>query len=179
MIADGIRASEVIKRIRRLLKKSKGGKSSYSINNIIREVLALTAGELNNNGINVRPQLTQGLRYVIADRVQVQQVVLNLILNSKEAMSGVGWQPRELLIRSEQAEPGVMVTVTDTGVGIPPENREQVFDPFVTSKEGGLGLGLSISRTMIESHGGRLWTTPGHKGQGTTFQFTLPTGENL
>jgi C4-dicarboxylate-specific signal transduction histidine kinase len=179
MIADGIRASEVIKRIRRLLKKSKGGKSSYSINNIIREVLALTAGELNNNGINVRPELTQGLRYVIADRVQIQQVVLNLILNSKEAMSGVGWQPRELLIRSEQAEPGVLVTVTDTGVGIPPENREQVFDPFVTSKEGGLGLGLSISRTIIESHGGRLWTTPGHKGQGTTFQFTLPTGENL
>ena len=179
MIADGIRASEVIKRIRRLLKKSKGGKSSYSINNIIREVLALTASELNNNGINVRPELTQGLRCVIADRVQVQQVVLNLILNSKEAMSSVGWQPRELLIRSEQAEPGVLVTVTDTGVGILPENREQVFDPFVTSKEEGLGLGLSISRTIIESHGGRLWTTPGHTGQGTTFQFTLPTGENL
>jgi len=179
MIADGIRASEVIKRIRRLLKKSKGGKSSYRINNIIREVLALTAGELNNNGINVRPELTQGLPYVIADRVQIQQVVLNLILNSKEAMSGVGWRPRELLIRSEQAEPWVLVTVTDTGVGIPPENREQIFDPFVTSKEGGLGLGLSISRTIIESHGGRLWTTPGHKGQGTTFQFTLPTGENL
>jgi len=179
MIADGIRASEVIKRIRRLLKKSKGGKSSYSINNIIREVLALTASELNNNGINVRPELTQGLPCVIADRVQIQQVVLNLILNSKEAMSGVGWRPRELLIRSEQAEPWVLVTVTDTGVGIAPENREQIFDPFVTSKEGGLGLGLSISRTMIESHGGRLWTTPGHKGQGTTFQFTLPTGENL
>ena len=179
MIADGIRASEVIKRIRRLLKKSKGGKSSYSINNIIREVLALTAGELNKNGVNVQTELTQGLPCVIADRVQIQQVVLNLILNSKEAMSSVGWQPRELLIRSEQAEPGVLVTVTDTGVGIPRENWEQVFDPFVTSKEGGLGLGLSISRTIIESHGGRLWTTPGHKGQGTTFQFTLPTGENL
>lgn len=178
MIADGIRASEVIKRIRRLLKNQKrGGKSSYSINDIIREGLALTAGELNKNGVNVRTELTQGLPCVIADRVQIQQVVLNLILNSKEAMSGVGWQPRELLIRSEQAEPGVLVTVTDTGVGIPPENREQVFDPFVTSKEGGLGLGLSISRTIIESHRGRLWTTPGHKL--TTFQFTLPTGENL
>src|SRR6185369_3910342 len=129
MIADGIRASEVIKRIRHLLKKSKGGKSSYSINDIIREVLALTAGELNKNGVNVRIELTQGLPYVIADRVQIQQVVLNLILNSKEAMSGVGWQPRELLIGSEQAEPGVLVTVTDTGVGIPPENSEQVFDP--------------------------------------------------
>lgn len=179
MIAEGIRAGEVIKRIRHLLKKSKGGKSSYSINDIIREVLALTAGDLNKNGVNVRIELTQGLPCVIADRVQIQQVVLNLILNSKEAMSGVGWQPRELLIRSEQAEAGVLVTVTDTGVGIPPENREQVFDPFVTSKEGGLGLGLSISLTIVESHGGRLWTTRGHKGQGTTFQFTLPTGENL
>lgn len=177
MIADGIRASEVIKRIRHLLKNKGGGKSSYSINDIIREGLALTAGELNKNGVNVRTELTQGLPCVIADRVQIQQVVLNLILNSKEAMSGVGWQPRELLIRSQQAELAVLVTVTDTGVGIPPENREQVFDPFVTSKEGGLGLGLSISRTIIESHGGRLWTTPGHKG--TTFQFTLPTGENL
>ena len=179
MIADGIRASEVIKRIRHLLKKSKGGKSSYSINDIIREVLALTAAELNKNGVNVRTELTQGLPCVIADRVQIQQVVLNLILNSKEAMSGIGWQPRELRIRSEQAEPGVLVTVTDTGVGILPKNREHVFDPFVTSKEGGLGLGLSISRTIIESHVGRLWTTPGHKGKGTTFQFTLPTSENL
>lgn len=176
MIADGIRASEVIKRIRHLLKKSKGGKSSYSINDIIREVLALTAGELNKNGVNVRTELTQSLPCVIADRVQIQQVVLNLILNSKEAMSRVRWQLRELLISSEQAKPGVLVTVTDTGVGIPPENREQVFDPFVSSKEGGLGLGLSISQTIIESHGGRLWATPGHKGQGTTFQFTLPTG---
>jgi C4-dicarboxylate-specific signal transduction histidine kinase len=179
MIADAIRASEVIKRIRHLLKKSKGGKSSYSINDNIREVLALTAGELNKNGVNVRTELAQGLPYVVADRVQIQQVVLNLILNSKEAMSGAGWQPRELLIRSEQAEPGVLVSVTDTGVGIPPENRERAFDPFVTSKEGGLGLGLSISQTIIESHGGRLWTKPDHKGQGTTFQFTLPTGENL
>jgi PAS domain S-box-containing protein len=178
MIADGLRASEVIKRIRRLLKKSKGGKSSYSINNIIREVLALTAGEQNKNGINVRTELTQGLPCVIADRVQIQQVVLNLILNSKEAMSGVGWQPRELLIRSEQAEPGVLVTVTDTGVGIPSENRERAFAPFFTSKEEGLGLGLSISRTIIESHGGRLWSKPNQNGQGTTFQFMLPIGED-
>jgi C4-dicarboxylate-specific signal transduction histidine kinase len=179
MIADGIRASEVIKRIRHLLKKSKGGKSSHSINNIISEVLALTAGELNRTGVNVRTELTQDLPCLIADRVQIQQVVLNLILNSKEAMSGIGWQPRELLIRSEQAERGVLITVTDTGVGISAVNREHVFDPFVTSKEGGLGLGLSISRTIIESHGGKLWTTPGHKGQGTIFQFKLPTSENL
>jgi len=179
MIADGIRASEVIKRIRGLLKKSRSGKSSCNINDNIREVLALTAGELTKNGINVQTELAHGLPYVIADRVQIQQVVLNLILNSKEAMSGAGWQPRELLIRSEQAGPEIVVTVTDTGVGIDPENRERIFVPFFTSKEGGLGFGLSISQTIVEAHGGRLWTKPGHNGQGTTFQFSLPTGKNL
>lgn len=179
MIADGIRASEVIKRIRGLLKKSRGGKSSCNINDNIREVLALTAGELTKNGVNVRTELAHGLPYVIADRVQIQQVVLNLILNSKEAMSGAGWQPRELLIRSEQAGPEIVVTVIDTGVGIAPENRESAFVPFFTSKEEGLGFGLSISQTIVEAHGGRLWTKPGHNGQGTTFQFSLPTGENL
>ena len=178
MIADGIRASEVIKRIRRLLKKSRGGKSSYSINDNIREVLALTASELTKNRIKVRTELADDLPYVIADRVQIQQVVLNLVLNSKEAMSAACWQPRELLISTEHAESAILVTITDTGVGIAPENRERAFAPFFTSKEEGLGLGLSISQTIIESHGGRLWTKPGHHGQGTTFQFTLPTGEN-
>ena len=179
MIADGIRASEVIKRIRRLLKKSKGGKSSYSINDNIREVLALTASELTTNRIKVRTELADDLPYVIADRVQIQQVVLNLVLNSKEAMSAACWQPRELLISTEHAESAILVTITDTGVGIAPENRERAFAPFFTSKEEGLGLGLSISQTIIESHGGRLWTKPGRHGQGTTFQFTLPTGEDL
>jgi PAS domain S-box-containing protein len=179
MIADGIRASEVIKRIRGFLKKSRGGKSSCNINDNIREVLALTAGELTKNGVNVRTELAHGLPYAIVDRVQVQQVVLNLILNSKEAMSGPGWQSRELLIKSEQAGPEIVVSVTDTGVGIAPENRESAFVPFFTSKEGGLGFGLSISRTIVEAHNGRLWTKPGHNGQGTTFQFSLPTGENL
>ena len=178
MIADGIRASEVIKRIRRLLKKSRGGKSSYSINDNIREVLALTASELTKDRIKVRTELADDLPYVIADRVQIQQVVLNLVLNSKEAMSAACWQPRELLISTEHAESAILVTITDTGVGIAPENRERAFAPFFTSKEEGLGLGLSISQTIIESHGGRLWTKPGRHGQGTTFQFTLPTGEN-
>jgi C4-dicarboxylate-specific signal transduction histidine kinase len=97
--------------------------------------------------------------------------VLNLILNSKEAMSGVGWQPRELLIRSEQAEPGVLVTVTDTGVGIPPENREQVFDPFVTSKEGGLGLGLSISRRLLNPMAADFGPRPATKVKGRPFSL--------
>ena len=178
MIADGIRASEVIQRIRRLLKKSRGGKSSYSINDNIREVLALTASELTKDRIKVRTGLADDLPYVIADRVQIQQVVLNLVLNSKEAMSAAGWQPRELLISTEHAESAILVTITDTGVGIVPENRERAFAPFFTSKEEGLGLGLSISRTIIEAHGGRLWSKPNQNGQGTTFQFTLPIGED-
>lgn len=178
MIADGIRASEVLKRIRRLLKKSRGGKSSYSINDNIREVLALTASELTKDRIKVRTELAGDLPYVIADRVQIQQVVLNLVLNSKEAMSAASWQPRELLISTEHAESVILVTVTDTGVGIAPENRDSAFAPFFTSKEEGLGLGLSISQTIIESHGGRLWNKANQNGQGTTFQFTLPIGED-
>ena len=177
MIADGIRASEVIQRIRRLLKKSRGGKSSYSINDNIREVLALTASELTKDRIKVRTELADDLPYVIADRVQIQQVVLNLVLNSKEAMSAASWQPRELLISTEHEESAILVTITDTGVGIAPENRERAFAPFFTSKEEGLGLGLSISQTIIESHGGRLWNKPNQNGLGTTFQFTLPIDE--
>ncbi|HEX7330957.1 MAG TPA: ATP-binding protein, partial [Pyrinomonadaceae bacterium] len=178
MIADGIRASEVLKRIRRLLKKSRGGKSSYSINDNIQEVLALTASELTKDRIKVRTELADNLPYVIADRVQIQQVVLNLVLNSKEAMNAASWQPRELLISTEHTESAILVTITDTGVGIAPENRESAFVPFFTSKAEGLGLGLSISQTIIESHGGRLWNKANQNGQGTTFQFTLPIGED-
>ena len=178
MIGDGIRASEVIKRILRLVKKSSGGKSSHSINDIIREVLSLTSGELRKNEINVRTKLMVNLPYVIADRIQIQQVVLNLILNSKEAMSGAGWSPRKLLIQSEQTGNEITVNIEDTGAGIALENREQVFEPFFTCKEGGLGLGLSISRTIIQAHGGRLWMKAGRNKQGASFFFTLPISES-
>lgn len=178
MIADGLRASEVITRIRRLLKKSPAGKSSHDINNIIHDVLRLTAGELNKNGINVSTRLSNGLPHVLVDRVQIQQVVLNLILNSKEAMSTAGWRPRELTIGTGRTETDVTVRIADTGPGIFPENRERVFEPFFTSKEGGLGLGLSISRTIIDAHGGTLWIEPGPDERGTISQFTLPVSEN-
>src|SRR5436189_5573866 len=118
MIADGIRASEVSKRIRGLLKKSGAGRSSHSINNIIREVLDLTAHELTKNQISVRTQLAEDLPYIVADRVQIQQVVLNLIINGKEAMTGAGWQPRELVIQSQRIGHEIVVSITDTGVGI-------------------------------------------------------------
>jgi len=175
IIADGIRAGEVIKRVRRLAKKSSGGKSSHSINNIVREVLSLVAVELARNNINVQPQLALNLPFVLVDRIQIQQVVLNLILNSKEAMSVADWRPRDLGIQTERTGAEVMVTVTDTGVGISDEDRQRAFEPFFTTKDGGLGLGLSISKTIIDAHGGRLWIKSCNDGHGTTAQFTLPT----
>ncbi len=112
---------------------------------------------------------------MIGDRVQLQQVMLNLILNGREAMSSPEWQTRELLLRSEQTGPGwVSVTVQDTGIGLHSNDYERVFDAFFTGKEGGLGLGLSISRTIIENHGGKLWAMP-NEGRGASFQFLLPT----
>lgn len=178
MIADGLRASEVIKRIRRLLKKSATGKSSHNINNIIQDVLRLTAGELNKNGIGVSTRLSNSLPLVLVDRVQIQQVVINLILNSKEAMSSADCQPREITVHTGQTATDVAVMITDTGVGISPENLERAFEPFFTSKEDGLGLGLSISRTIINAHGGKLWLEPGPGDQGTISKFTLPLNEH-
>ncbi|HEX6044032.1 MAG TPA: ATP-binding protein [Pyrinomonadaceae bacterium] len=174
MIADGMRASEVIKRIRCLLKKSSGEKSPHDINDIIREMLALVAHELARNEIDVKMQLDDQLPAVIVDPVQIRQVVLNLILNSKDAMSAAGWQPRGLMVQSERTGNEILVTVADTGIGIPSENRERVFDSFFTDKAEGLGLGLSISRTLIDAHRGKLWTKPQPDGRGAIFQFTLP-----
>jgi PAS domain S-box-containing protein len=178
MIGDAMRASEVIKQIRALLKKTAPGKSPLDINEAIREVLALAAGELSKNHVALRTELEAELPSVLGDRVQLQQVMLNLILNGKEAMSGEGWQPRELLVSSQSSKPrGITVSVSDSGVGFDPQDSERIFDAFYTTKtnDGGLGLGLSISRTIIEAHGGRLWATR-NEGEGATFRFTLPTG---
>lgn len=178
MIADAMRASEVIKRIRAMLKKSTTGKSSHQINETIRDVIAFTTAERENNRISLTTELAPDLPLVVADRVQIQQVVLNLVLNSIEAMSVAHWAPREMLIKTEQTANEVLVAVRDTGVGIDPHDRDQVFEPFFTSKQGGLGLGLSISRTIIAAHRGQLWTGPNPDGQGTTFYFTLPVNRN-
>ena len=177
MIADGVRASEVIKRIRAMLKKTSTGKSSYRLNEIIREVIAFTAAEREKHQISLKTHLAKDLPLVLVDRVQLQQVVLNLVLNSIEAMSEPDWEPRDLLIQTEQtAAKEVLITIRDTGNGIDPQHRDHVFEPFFTSKAGGLGLGLSISRTIIDAHGGKLWTVPSTPRQGTTFSFTLPVG---
>ena len=175
MIWTVLRASKVIKRIRALLNKTKPAKSTLNLNVVIREVIAIINEELKKNQISLVTELAPDLPLVIADRIQLQQVMLNLILNSNEAMSSPGWQTRELLLRSEQAGPGwVSVTVQDTGIGLGSNDHKRVFDAFFTGKEGGLGLGLSISRTIIEDHGGKLWAMP-NEGQGASFQFLLPT----
>jgi PAS domain S-box-containing protein len=175
MISDSLRASKVIKRIRALLKKTEPAKSTLNLNVVIREVIAIINEELKKNQISLVTELAPDLTLVIADRIQLQQVMLNLILNSNEAMSSPGWQTRELVLRSAQAGPGwVSVTVQDTGIGLGSNDHERVFDAFFTGKEGGLGLGLSISRTIIEDHGGKLWAMP-NENQGASFQFLLPT----
>src|SRR5262245_13882698 len=175
MISDGLRASEVIRRIRSLLKKTEPEKTLLSINETIQEVIALTMTELNRNEIRLQIDLAGDLPLVLGDRVQLQQVILNLILNGKDAMNDAGWQPRVLLLTTQGNKPGdVLVTVRDSGTGIDLQDCDRIFDPFFTTKSGGMGLGLSISRTIIESHGGRLWATP-NEGIGATFRFTLPT----
>jgi signal transduction histidine kinase len=168
-----MRASEVIMRIRTLLKKVPPEKKALSINDVIQEVVGLSAGQLARNEVTLRTEL-EVAPLVFADRVQLQQVLLNLILNGNEAMSRPGWQPRELVITSEQTGHNeVMVLVRDTGNGLDLKDHERAFDAFFTSKEGGLGLGLSISRTIVEDHGGRLWCTS-NEGKGMSFHFTLP-----
>jgi PAS domain S-box-containing protein len=175
MISDAMRANEVIKRIRAPLRKNAPEKALLDINETLRETIALATGELGKHQVLLRMELEADLPPVRGDRVQLQQVLLNLILNGCEAMSGVGWQTRELLINSRKCKSDkVMVAVRDSGIGIDPQTAERLFDAFFTTKEGGLGLGLSISRTIIETHDGRLWAAP-NEDQGATFRFTLPT----
>jgi len=174
MISDAMRASDVIKGIRALLKKTAPAKVLLDINQTITEVIALSASELAKNQVSLRTELAVDLQSVLGDRVQLQQVLLNLILNGNEAISKSTWDPREMVISSRATAPAeVTVMVRDSGIGLHPKNEERVFNAFFTSKEDGLGLGLSISRTIIEAHGGRLWCRA-NEGRGVTFQFTLP-----
>jgi C4-dicarboxylate-specific signal transduction histidine kinase len=175
MISDAMRASEVIKRIRASLKNAAPEKTPLNLNETIQETLALAAGELARSQVKVRTKLTASSQSVLGDRVQLQQVMLNLILNGKESMSRPGWQQRELLISTENTGPDeITVAVRDSGPGLDPQDQERLFDTFFTTKKNGIGLGLSISRTIVEAHGGRLWATTNEE-VGATFQFTVPT----
>src|SRR6201993_3032512 len=174
IVQDGKRAGDVVGRIRDLIKKAPPREDRLDINEAVREVIELTRSEAATNGVSVQSELAGGLPLIQGDRVQLQQVVLNLIINAAEAMSGAGDGPRELLISTGTSDTGdVRVAVQDSGPGLTPAALERLFEPFYTTKPGGLGLGLSICRSIIEAHGGRLWASA-NVPRGATFQFTLP-----
>ena len=173
IVKEGNRAGEVVARIRALIKKVPARKDAVAINDAILEVIALTRTEAANNSVSVRTQLAEGLPRVQGDRVQLQQVLLNLIINAIEAMRDVGEEERELLISTRNEPDGVSVEVRDSGPGFAPEALERVFEAFYTTKPGGLGLGLSICRSIIEAHDGRLWASA-NLPRGASFQFALP-----
>jgi signal transduction histidine kinase len=173
---DGRRTIEIIARIRALAKPGAPQKLALNLNDLAREVLDLIAQEALRKGITLQTELANDLPLVPGDRVQLQQVLLNLVMNSLEAMNGISGHRLELTVKTASAENGeVMVAVTDRGTGIKPQEIERVFKAFHTTKNVGMGMGLAISRSIIEAHGGRLWAEP-NIGPGTTFKFTLPRG---
>jgi signal transduction histidine kinase len=172
-VQDGTRAGEIISRIRRLFQKNTFQGELVDVNEVIQEMAVLLSGEAARYSISVRMELAADLPQVMGDRVQLQQVVMNLVMNSVDAMKDVDGT-RELTIQSQRAEDGeVLVSVTDTGVGLPPQQADQIFNAFFTTKPQGTGMGLRISYSIVESHGGRLWAA-GNSPRGAIFQFTLP-----
>jgi PAS domain S-box-containing protein len=174
IVRDGNRAGDVIDRIRALIKKAPPRMDRLKIREAIHEAIALTHGELVKQGVSVQTQLAEGLPHVQGDRVQLQQVIINLIINAMEAMSGVGQASRRLLISTgQEASGGVLVSVQDSGPGLDGEDLDRLFEAFYTTKPGGMGMGLSICRSIIEAHGGRIWASR-NVDPGATLQFTLP-----
>ncbi|HEY2920310.1 MAG TPA: PAS domain S-box protein [Candidatus Binatia bacterium] len=174
IIADAQRASEIIGRIRAFVKKAPPQKAWLNINETILEVIALARSEVEGNRVSLQTQLSDDVPLIVGDRIQLQQVVLNLINNAIEAMSGAGEGARELQVGSAKDElQGVLVAVRDSGPGLDPESLNHIFTAFYTTKPQGMGMGLAISRSIIEAHGGRLWATA-NEGRGAVFQFTLP-----
>jgi PAS domain S-box-containing protein len=174
IVRDADRAGAVIGRVRDLIKKAPQRKDSVDMSEAVREVIALASSEIARGGVALQMEFGDGLPRIAGDRVQLQQVVLNLVVNAVQAMAEMEDGGRQLLVSTGQAEPaGVLVTVTDSGPGLPPERVDRVFDPFYTTKPGGLGMGLSICRSIIEAHGGRLWVA-GDLPRGASFHFSLP-----
>jgi C4-dicarboxylate-specific signal transduction histidine kinase len=174
IVRDGNRSTEVIDRVRALIKRAPPRREPLEVNGAIREVIELTRGEAVKNGVSVQVELANGLPLVQGDRVELQQVLLNLVVNAVEAMSGTNEGTRRLLINSTNAESGgVCVSVVDSGPGLAPGTIDRLFEAFYTTKPGGLGLGLCICRSIIEAHGGQLWASA-NITRGTTFQFTVP-----
>jgi len=176
-VSDTDRTGEIIARIREQIKKAPPRKERFDLNAAIEEVIILVRSATNRNGVLVEMRLADGLALVAGDRVQLQQVLLNLVLNAVEAMGSVEAGARKLLISTEQDRTGALVAVRDSGPGIDPTHLKRVFKAFYTTKSGGTGMGLSICRSIIDAHGGRLWAEA-NEPQGAVFQFTLPNAEN-
>jgi PAS domain S-box-containing protein len=179
IVREGTRAADVIRGLRALIQKSGPELAEFDLNDAIEEVLALIRGELQHGRVVLRSDLFARDRRVLGDRVQLQQVLLNLIRNGIDAMSAVTDRPRVLAISSEPAEPGaVLIAVADTGAGLDPATADRIFDPFFTTKPNGMGMGLSICRSIIEAHGGRFWASP-RLPHGTVLRFTVPAADRL
>jgi hypothetical protein len=172
-IRDGRRAADVVTRLRELFAKKELALEPLDLNEATREVVALTSTWLRSNRVLLRMELAEHLPQVAGDRVQLQQVVLNLLRNASDAMAGIHDRPRQLLVRTEQEGDAVRLLVRDTGIGLPPEGAARLFDAFYTNKSGGMGIGLSVSRSIIERHHGRLVAQP-NEGPGATFVFSIP-----
>src|SRR5215471_16277112 len=178
VIGDADRAGDIIDRIREQIKKAPPRKERFDLNAAINEVITLARSVTQRNGVLVQARLAEGLLPVLGDRVQLQQVLLNLVLNAAEAMGSVEEGVRELLISTEQDHADALVAVRDSGPGIDPAHLDRVFDAFYTTKSSGTGMGLSICRSIIEGHGGKLWAEA-NEPRGAAFQFTLPDVEEL
>jgi C4-dicarboxylate-specific signal transduction histidine kinase len=178
VVADGHRAAAVVEAIRATFRSDSRNRTSLDLNDVIREALALEHGDLQRHRIRIQAQPRRQLPYVRADRVQLQQVLVNLITNAIDAMAAKE-EPRDLLVKSEPCEHDeVMVSVADTGMGINPEDADRVFNPLFTTKSDGMGMGLAICRAIIEAHGGRLWYAP-NTPRGAVFQFTLRVDDSI
>jgi PAS domain S-box-containing protein len=173
-IRDGNRASEIIARLRTLFCKKESTAENIDLNETAREVIALCSDELQRNRVILRQEFANDIQGITGDRVQLQQVILNLLRNASDAMNGVDDRPRVLVIKTERDEfDCVRLSVEDTGVGIAPQDTERLFEAFYTTKSDGMGMGLSVSRSIIERHRGRLWATP-NDGPGASFSFSIP-----
>jgi C4-dicarboxylate-specific signal transduction histidine kinase len=174
IIRDANRASQVVERIRNLAKNKPPEKVSVNINDAVLEIITLARGEIDESRISLKTQFAVGAPLVLADRIQLQQVVLNLIINAIEAIRELAEGPRNLSIRTEKDQSnGILLTVRDSGTGLDPEQAQHIFNPLYTTKREGMGMGLAVSRGIIEAHGGRLWATR-NEPVGAVFQFTLP-----
>jgi C4-dicarboxylate-specific signal transduction histidine kinase len=177
MVENGRRAGEVVQRIRALSRKSGPEMARLDVNGVVHDSVPLVRREITDQRIALRLELGEDVPEVLGDRVQLQQVVINLLINAVQAMAGVADRPRELAIQSSRDGDGqVLVSVRDTGVGIEPASADRLFDPFYTTKTDGMGIGLPICRTIIEAHGGRLWAL-GSPGVGADFRFCLPSAD--